>query len=270
MKKNNFLKIYGIFSLLTSFFLTSCIGSTQRDEQLSKEMNEISSMCPINVGMVGEISNIHQEDSVFVLTYMVSEPYKNIIWGNEELYLSPEIAYLDLVLSKEGKIESFCKSALEKGYTIKEVFKFTFENGITALLTEFELQPAIYKNIKSDKKTLVNLAKTALQFRVDYENRAYSARFQNESYSVLSDSFYIVGRIVKKESLDIVKLSPGNLRDGLKKSFSDPAMMSFAKECILSGIGISFVYKAEQDSLNNTVDSLCVKFTKEDLVKILK
>ena len=96
---------------------------------------------------------------------------------------------------------------------------------------------------------------------MESENEAYKRSMRTQSYSALNDSFYVVGLIVDQEKLEIVKLTTDNMRSGLIKSFRDPSMISFANECIIAGIGISFVYKSD-------TDSLCIDFTKDQL-KIL-
>lgn len=240
--------------------LVGCMGyNVPRDEQLSEEMRKLNDEFPINVGLIGEITNIRQEDSTFILTYNVSEEFRHKAWGNADYYINPDIAYLDLVISKDDKLTSFCKSALNKGFSIKEDFKVTFDNGITASLTEFELLPSEFNKII--ESSIPDHAKKILRKRMESENEAYKRSMRTQSYSALNDSFYVVGLIVDQEKLEIVKLTPDNMRSGLIKSFRDPSMISFANECIIAGIGISFVYKSD-------TDSLCIDFTKDQL-KIL-
>lgn len=249
-----------IFSICL-FSLVGCIGyNAPRDEQLSEEMRKLNDDCPINVGMVGELANIHQEDSTFILTYNVADAFKEKAWGNADYYLNPDITYLDLVISKDDKLTSFCKSALKKGFTIKEVFKVTLNQGFETTLTELELLPSEYNKIL--ESSIPDQAKKILRKRMELENKAYKNSLQTQSYSALNDSFYVVGHIVDQEDLRIVKLTPDNMRTGLIKSFRDPSMISFANECIFAGIGISFEYKSENDSL-------CINFTKDQLKRIV-
>ena len=149
---------------------------------------------------------------------------------------------------------------MKKGFTIKEVFKVTLNQGFETTLTELELLPSEYNKIL--ESSIPDQTKKILRKRMELENKAYKNSLQTQSYSALNDSFYVVGHIVDQEDLRIVKLTPDNMRTGLIKSFRDPSMISFANECIFAGIGISFEYKSENDSL-------CINFTKDQLKRIV-
>ena len=70
--------------------LVGCMGyNVPRDEQLSEEMRKLNDEFPINVGLIGEITNIRQEDSTFILTYNVSEEFRHKAWGNADYYINP-------------------------------------------------------------------------------------------------------------------------------------------------------------------------------------
>lgn len=256
-----------LFSLLSAL---SC-SEVANNKTLVDDITQLNRNCPLSAGKIGTLNYAEIEDSCVVLHYYLTEEMKNIAWGcpnavfDEKMqYL--EIAMLDTANLKEEPLTKLYYDAFQNGYSIKNKYNFTFDNGIDADVATTLLTPKTFydKYLNGDIKRLCN---ESLKIRQINENRIYASQNLPDSlrsYDIIEDTLFVIGACVSSKDFVNVWFNQFELRKKLLRAFKDPSMINFAKQCITcdKGIGFRYVSIAKNDSIN-------IIFSQKELVKII-
>ena len=264
----NYLKFHLVFSLFLS--IGSC-AEVAENKTLIDDVTQLNSNCPLSAGKIGTLNYAEIEDSCVILYYYLTEEMKQIAWGCPNAVFDEKIQYLEIAMLdttnlKEEPLTKLYYDAFKNGYSIRNKYNFKFDNGIDADIATTLLTPKTFYN-KYLNGNIKLLCDESLKIRQINENRIYAS--QNlpdslKSYDIIEDSLFVIGTGVSSKDFTNVWFNQFELRKNLLKSFEDPSMISFGKECITcdKGIGCRYVSISKNDSIN-------IIFSQKELERII-
>lgn len=250
--------------ILVNGIFSSC---DRPNKTIVEDVAQINSDCPISAGKLGNIYSVSIKDGCVVIQYILDDEFKKIAWKNPKAVFDERMQYLDIAMLDTTEMENqplvkLYYDAFNNGYSIKNEYHNTVQDGADVILSSTLLTPNVYFG-KYLKGNLKQLCEEGLKTRSTLENLLYNSLDlpdSLQSFDVVEDSSFVLGCCVSKRDYINIWFDTFSIKKNLAKSFKDPSMRSFAKQCAICDKCISFRYICKSEN-----DSVCVDFTPNEL-----
>lgn len=253
----NLLRSSGRIMLLACLSMVLLAGCNQKSK-LKLAIEVAGKQCPIDLGVVGEVTNIAFDGTDVVYTMTVNEDYLNL----EALDKNPDAmkaAASAMFVNPQGAIKEMLELVIQAESGMKFVYKGqTSGKEITCQLSADDLKNLLNQDISQEESDLNKLEEQVKMTNVSCP-MAIDEATTLDKLAIETDRVMYYYTIDEK-SIDMASLKENEeeMKQNVKSSLnvSEPALKMFLEACLKCNKGLGYYYKG-----NTSGESLEFTFT---------